>query len=173
MKKIILLLTLALSLFSSEYKVDEKQSNIKFSASKFLFVGVEGEFSEFSGEITINDKNEISKINGLVLSSSINTENEERDEHLKADDYFNIISYPKIKFESKNITDNIVNATVSIKGIKKDLDFRLKDININKNEISFNLESTVNRQEFMLNGSKSAIIADNVDVSAKILAIKQ
>lgn len=173
MKKFILLVAFALSLYSNEFKVDKEKSDIQFSASKFLFVGVEGKFTNFSGNISTNEKNEISSIDALIVINSINTEDEERDEHLKANDYFNIEMFPKIVFKSKSIKDNIVKAEISIKGIKKDLDFKINEIKVNGKEITFSLESVINRQDFMLNGSMSAVIADNVDINASITAVIQ
>ena len=170
MKKIFLTIALALSLFSSEYAVDTKESNIKFEASKFMFVGVSGEFTNFSGTITLDDKNQLSSINGVVSVISINTEDEERDTHLKEDDYFFADKFPKIIFTSNKIEGETVNALVNIKGIEKEVVFKVNTLNVSSNKVSFTLSSTVDRQEFMLNGSMSAVMSDNVDVIASITA---
>lgn len=172
MKKILLAGLLTVSLFSSEYKVDKDYSNIKFEVSKLLFVGVEGEFSEFSGTIKVDENKKLSKIDGLVSINSINTEDGERDDHLKANDYFNVIDFPNMVFKSNTITDDIVKAMVSIKGIEKELTFKLSDLSISKNNVSFKLSSTVDRQQFMLNGSKSGLFADDIGVTANLTAVK-
>ena len=169
MAKIFLTVALVLSLFSSEYMVDKKDSSIKFEASKMLFVSVDGEFSDFSG-LVIVENNKLTKIDGLVSVDSINTVNQERDDHLKADDYFHIAKFPNIVFKSNTIVDDVVKAKVSIKGVIKELDFKISELSISNKNVTFKLASTVDRQEFMLNGSMSAIIADNVDVIANIVA---
>lgn len=172
MKKIFLTIVLAVSLFSSEYKVNKEYSSIKFEANKMLFIGVNGEFSDFSGSIDVNN-NKLVKIDGLVSVNSIHTENKERDNHLKADDYFNIMKFPRIVFKSNSIIDNIVKATVSIKGIEKDLSFKVSELSVSNKNVTFKLTSIVNRHEFMLNGSMSAIMSDNVDVIASIVATRK
>lgn len=172
MKKIFLMALLAASLFSSEYSVDVEKSSIKFEVSKFLFIGVDGEFSNFSGTIVLED-NKLSKIEGVVFVNSINTENEDRDTDLKKDDYFSLVKFPNIVFSSTSIENDILNAKVTIKGIEKELSFKISDILISSENVSFSLSSTVDRQEFMLNGAMSAVIADNVDVVAKITAMKK
>ncbi len=172
MKNIFLTIALAISLFSSEYLVDKEHSSIKFEASKMLFIGVDGEFSDFSGSIDVNN-NKLIKIDGIVSINSINTNDQKRDDHLKADDYFYMIKFPNIVFESNSIIDDIVKATVSIKGIKKDLSFKISELSVSNKNVAFKLTSTVNRQEFMLNGSMSPIMADNVDVVASIVATKK
>ena len=80
--------------------------------------------------------------------------------------------YPNIKFSTLLITDKIVEANVSIKGITKKLTFNIDEIVIENDKLILSLSSNINRQEFMLNGSMSAILADNVEVYAKITATK-
>ena len=172
MRKIFLIIAIVISLFSSEYTVDKEYSSIKFEANKMFFVGVSGEFSQFSGRIKLSENNKLSQIDGLVLIDSINTANEERDEHLKAKDYFEMEKFPNILFKSNTIIDDTVKATVSIKGIKKELEFKISDYSVTDNSVTFKLSSTVDRRDFLLIGPLSAIIADNVDVVAKISAVK-
>lgn len=171
MKKIFLTIALAVSLFSSEYIVDQKYSSIKFEASKMLFVGVDGEFSNFFGRLNVIG-GKLSNIDGTISINSINTKNTERDDHLKADDYFHMIKFPNVKFKSNEIINDIVKANITIKGITKEHTFKISNLSISNKNVSFKLTSTVDRQEFMLNGSMSAIMADNVDVIANIVANK-
>ncbi len=173
MKKLFLIATLTLSLFASTYSVDQKASTIQFKAKKFLFVGVSGNFSNFSGTITVDENSQLSKIDGLVSIDSINTEDQERDDHLKADDYFYMTKFPNIKFNSNEIVEETVKATVSIKGIEKELSFKIDNLSISDDSISFSLVSMVDRQQFMLNGSMSGVMADNVKVTANIIALKE
>ena len=172
MKKVFLTIVLAVSLFSNEYIVDNEHSSIKFEASKMMFIGVDGEFSDFSGSIDIQN-NKLVKMDGIVSIDSINTENQERDNHLKEDDYFNMVKFPNITIKSNSIIDDIVKVTVSIKGIEKELVFKISDLSISNKNVTFKLSSIVDRQQFMLNGSMSAIMADNIDVMANIVATKK
>lgn len=172
MKKIFLTIILAVSLFSSEYKVDKDYSSIKFEVSKLLFIGVDGEFSEFSGTIKLDENNKLSQIDGIVSIDSINTQDEERDNHLKADDYFNLRGFPNIIFKTSEITGDMIKAIVSIKGIKKELTFKISELSVSKSNVSFTLTFIVDRQQFMLNGSKSGLFADNIGVTANLVAVK-
>ena len=171
-KKIFLTVALTVSLFSSEYKVDKDYSTIKFEVSKLLFVGVEGTFSDFKGTIYLDDNNKLTSIHGVVSINSINTSDEQRDNHLKADDYFDVSSFPHIIFKSNVITNEMIKATVNIKGIKKELTFKLSDFSVSENNINFKLSSIVDRQQFMLNGSKSGLFSDDIEVTANLVAVK-
>jgi polyisoprenoid-binding protein YceI len=177
MKKYIILGFMLVSMFfttgiyADTYKVSVKDSKIEFSATKLLFIGVQGSFSKFNGEIQTNNK-KLSSLNGIVDIASIFTDNEKRDKHLKSDDYFNIATYPKIKISATQIKDNILIATITIKGITKDIKFNIDKFAILNNKVQLTLSATINRQQFMLNGSMSAIMNDNVDVFVTLIATK-
>lgn len=172
-KKILLTATLVISLFASEYKVENDYSNIKFEVSKLLFLGVSGEFTKFRGTIKVDKDNKLSRIEGIISINSINTEDVERDNHLKASDYFNVGNFPNIVFKSNDIRDDRVKAMVSIKGIEKELIFIISDLTVSRANVSFKLSSTVDRQQFMLNGSKSGLFADDIEVTANLTAVKK
>ena len=171
MKKIFLIMMMISLSFSSEYVVDKK-STVKFEATKFLFIGVDGEFTKFSGTITLDENNKLSEIKAMVSIASLDTKEQERDDHLKSDEYFSMGKYPNIEFSSKSIKDDSVLATVSIKGIEKELEFKIANLEVSEESVSFSLSSKVDRHQFMLNGSKSAVIGNNVDVMAEIIANK-
>jgi polyisoprenoid-binding protein YceI len=172
MKKLFLLVLSTVSLFSSEFIVNKDSSYIKFEVSKMFFIGVTGEFREFSGSIELNSNGKLSQINGLVSISSIDTDDKKRDKHLQADDYFHIVKFPNIVFKSNKIYNNSLKATISIKGVEKEVSFQLDEFESSKNRVSFELSSTMNRQDFMLNGSMSSLISDDVYITAKITGVK-
>lgn len=173
MKNIILTILLSIALFSSEYIVDSDKSSIRFEASKFLFVGVDGLFKKFSGTIQVDENSNISLVNGIVFSNSIDTKNLKRDDNLRADDYFNIVKFPNIVFISNEIGKDTIKAKVSIKGIQKELIFKISEFELKDSIVKFKLSSVVDRQDFMLNGSLSSLIANNVEVFADIIATKK
>lgn len=172
MKSLLVLIALVALLFASEYRVNQEESSIVFKASKFLVVGVEGQFSEFSGSVVLTQDG-VQKIEGLVAISSLSTQNQKRDDHLKSDDYFNAAEFSNIEFYSDKIADGIVKAKVSIKGITKELDFKITKSELHAKSIVFTLTSIVDRQDFGLNGFMSSMIADDVEVIAKIVAYRK
>lgn len=86
-----------------EWSIDEAHSNINFTITHF-FTPVDGSFEEYSSEI-IFDPSDLanSSIDVTIPVSSINTENERRDNHLKSEDFFNTAEWPNIHFVSNEI----------------------------------------------------------------------
>ena len=90
---------------SSKWAIDKAHSNVKFTVTHMVVSETDGNFKIFSGGME-NSKPDFSdaKIEFSVDVSSINTENENRDKHLKGDDFFNAEKYPQMKFVSTSFT---------------------------------------------------------------------
>ncbi|NJO24863.1 MAG: YceI family protein [Bacteroidia bacterium] len=85
----------------TKWAVDKGHSNVKFSVVHMVVSDVEGYFKVFDGTVE-HSKPDFSdaKINFSVDVTSINTDNERRDGHLKGDDFFSAAQFPQMKFES-------------------------------------------------------------------------
>lgn len=107
MKKITLMLLAVVSIGQSNaqgWSVDNSHSQVMFTVSHLVISEVTGSFQGFSGKITA-EKPDFSdaKIDFTVDVSTINTESEMRDNHLKSDDFFNAEKYPVISFKGKEM----------------------------------------------------------------------
>ena len=170
MKMIMTLLLLAVMGFSAELKVDTKDSSIAFEATKMMFVGVDGNFSDFSGSITVNG-NAITAINGVIKVLSINTDNAKRDDHLLSSDFFDETRFDKIVFKSTKISDGEVVAEITIKDITKSVSFKMKELSVSENSVEIELSGVVDRTEFDIdNNFMSSMINDDIDVTAHLVA---
>ena len=109
MKTLILIFSLfifSFKTFSTEptsWDFDKAHSNILFSVSHMVISEVSGSFKKYDGTVTVkNDDFSDSQIELKIDVSSINTDNEGRDKHLKSDDFFNAEKFPSITFKSKS-----------------------------------------------------------------------
>jgi polyisoprenoid-binding protein YceI len=115
---------LALPLISLSQTIDIQKSIVEFEIENMYFNTVEGTFSGFSGNVKFDVNNlKESKINVCVDASSVNTNNDERDEHLKKADFFHIEKYPEICFSSSSITKRtdgyLVEGMLKMHGVNK------------------------------------------------------
>jgi polyisoprenoid-binding protein YceI len=108
---LVLQLSLMALLFSSgvvaqtKWTVDKVHSNVKFSVSHMVVSEVEGSFKGFDGTIVVSKDNlSDAVINFTVDVATVSTDNVNRDNHLKSDDFFNAEKFPKMTFVSKSMT---------------------------------------------------------------------
>jgi polyisoprenoid-binding protein YceI len=133
MKKIFLSLAITAIGFAasaqSKWNVDQTHSNVKFSVSHMVISEVEGSFSDFDGTLEApgSDFNNAT-IEFSVNISSINTNSEQRDGHLKSADFFDAAKYPAMTFKSasfRKTTGNnyVLDGSLTIKGVTKKVTF--------------------------------------------------
>lgn len=109
MKKLQLIAILFLAVFSTsfaqtEWVIDQAHSKIGFSVTHLLIAEVDGFFMSFDGKIMAKgDDFENAEIEFSADVNSIFTANEQRDAHLKSDDFFNAEKYPTMTFKSKSL----------------------------------------------------------------------
>lgn len=109
MKKLFLLslvLFANVALFAqTKWNVDVVHSNVRFTVEHLVISEVEGSFKTFTGSMTSTKPDFTgSTVDFSVDVNSINTDNEMRDNHLKADDFFNAEKFPKMTFKSTSFT---------------------------------------------------------------------
>jgi polyisoprenoid-binding protein YceI len=88
---------------------DPSHSKIGFSVSHMVISEVEGAFRNYDVKVTTNGSGfDNANVEFSADVQSITTDNEQRDKHLKSDDFFNADKYPKLTFKSvemKKVTD--------------------------------------------------------------------
>jgi polyisoprenoid-binding protein YceI len=87
------------------YAIDPSHSEIGFSVAHLMIAKIRGNFTGFSGSITLGGNGDIpTAIDGSVDVASIHTREEKRDAHLKSPDFFDAENFPSITFASTSIT---------------------------------------------------------------------
>jgi polyisoprenoid-binding protein YceI len=107
MKKTIALWAMVLSVLyanaqSVKWIVDDTHAKLGFKVTHFGISETEGKFTKFTGTV-LSDKPDFSdsKIDLTIDVSSVDTDNDQRDTHLKSADYFDVAKYPQIIFKGK------------------------------------------------------------------------
>lgn len=151
-------------------------SSVKFTIKNFG-LNVVGSFKGLDGVIHFNPSDPASaQFNVSVNAASVNTGIDGRDEHLRKNTYFDVQKYPKISILSKQGVvagkngEYLLTATISMKGINRDISIPFKTENHNGG-ILFTGEFKLNRRDFKVGGS-SLVLADNLTVNLSILAKK-
>jgi len=116
---VALLLGLALPALASAapvvYKVDPDHSSVGFSIRHFVS-NVPGRFKDFEGTITYDKQNPTaSKIEFTAQAASIDTDNKDRDNHLKSPDFFDVAKFPTLSFTSTSVKSKDAN-TLDVTG---------------------------------------------------------
>ncbi len=90
---------------TSSWAIDATHSTAEFAVKHMMVSTVKGRFKNVSGTLNIDEANPShSTIEAAIDVASVDTGAEQRDEHLRSDDFFNAAQYPQITFRSTKIS---------------------------------------------------------------------
>jgi polyisoprenoid-binding protein YceI len=109
------------------WTIEPQYATVEFS-SKMLFFTVKGCFTDFGGQITL-DENDVhrSSVEATIKAASVNTGIKKRDEHLRSKDFLDAASYPEIRFQSASVGRGrdrdmlLVTGALTIKGQSREV----------------------------------------------------
>jgi polyisoprenoid-binding protein YceI len=163
------------------WTIDKSHSKIGFNVIHMAVSEVEGKFNDFDG--TIVSKSEDfsgAEISFAAKTTSINTDNERRDTHLKSPDFFEAEKFPEITFKGnlvKNGGKYKLVGDFTMKGVTKKVEFDVAyggSITTDRgSKAGFKLTGSVNRQEYGLAWNSKAsggelVVSDVVELIVKI-----
>ncbi len=152
-----------------QWHINPEKIEVNFKIKNFGF-WVDGTLSGVEATMFFDPSNlDESKIEGAVSASSIHTDNNTRDKHLRSEDYFHVDKFPKLRMVSTKITqgEGVFNffGTLTMHGISKDINFPF--IFASKDgEALLTARFVVNRQDFEIGPSGPP--GDEVHVSLGI-----
>lgn len=142
-----------------------------------MITNVTGSFTKFNATLEADDDNlSNAKVSFEADVNSVNTNNEQRDGHLKSPDFFDAAAHPAITFKSAPFTpkpgEQKVKGDLTIKGITKPVELNVEFGGIGKDpwgntKAGFTINGKINRTDFGLNWN-AAIEAGGVLVSEEV-----
>ena len=145
----------------TKWNIDASHTNVGFSVKHMMVSKVRGRFTGLEGTIEGNPEDLTdAKIEFKIDASTINTNSEDRDNHLRSADFFDTETYPNITFVSTDIVkkgDNEYDLTgdITIKDITKKITFKTEFEGTGKNPwgvdvVAFEAKAKISRKEFGL-----------------------
>ncbi|NHD16227.1 MULTISPECIES: YceI family protein [unclassified Actinopolyspora] len=86
------------------WRIDPEHSSIRATAQHLGISSIHGRFNEFGGEIRMARPVESSRVAVRIDASSVDTGNEQRDQHLRSADFLDVANHPEILFEVTGIS---------------------------------------------------------------------
>lgn len=177
-KSIILSLIIFLSAIADaqSYKPVAEKSKVHFVIKNFG-IKTGGDFTGLKGSVVFDPASlNTSRFDVSVDATTVDTDNNARDKHLRKEEFFDVEKYPLITFESTKITQSeianryFVIGKLTIKGVTKQLQFGFT-ANRSGDVYEFKGGFKINRRDFGVGGS-SISMADELDVSLDVNAEK-
>ena len=167
---------------ATKWNLDTTHSEITFKVRHMMISNVKGAFNTFTAEVEAEDdtfKN--AKVSATIQTDSIDTNNADRDTHLKSADFFNVEQNPTITFESASLADD-VTGHLTINGVTKPVQLEVEFGGINKDpwgntKAGFTFEGKIKRSDFGLNWNAAletggVLVSDEVKIAGELQFVK-
>ena len=149
---------------ATKWVLDPMHSEVQFKVKHLVISTVSGFFKSFEGELdTENDDFSDAKISFSLDINSIDTNQSQRDEHLKSAEFFDAEKYPKISFKSTSFTKSgddeyKLAGDLTVKGITKQVSLDVEfggstDDFYGNTKAGFEISGKINRKDFGLTWS--------------------
>jgi len=171
------------------WKIDPAHSEIQFKVKHLMITTVTGYFRKFDCEVITEteDFNNTSEIKFTADISSIDTNNEQRDTHLKSAEFFDAENNSQVVFTGNRYTAMGDEATLmgdlTIRGVTKpiELDVEYGGTVVDpygQTKAGFTIKGKISRKEFGLTWNAvteagSVVVSDEVRINADIQLVKQ
>ena len=167
---------------STKWNLDPTHSEITFKVRHMMISNVKGEFKNFNVDLESEDENFRNvKASASIDTSSISTNNTDRDNHLKSAEFFNAEAHPQITFETDSLNEDVTgNLTINgvTKPVKLEVDFG--GINVDpwgQTKAGFSFEGKIKRSDFGLNWNAAleaggVMVSDEVKIAGELQFVK-
>jgi polyisoprenoid-binding protein YceI len=175
-------------LATGTYTIDPTHSRLGFVARHAMVTKVRGSFNTFDATVEVDgDDLAASKVSVTIDVNSIDTRNEQRDGHLRSNDFLDIATYPEITFVSTEVTpvdDDVIRVTgdLTIKGVAKpvSIDFTYEGSAVDpfgNQRVGFEGSVVINRKDWGITWNAAletggVLVSDKVTLEFEISAIK-
>ena len=175
---------------TTKWALDPTHSEIGFKVRHMLVSNVSGHFKQFDATLqTDGDDMSTAKVHFSADLSSISTNNEQRDGHLKSNDFFDVANHPQLTFQSDKLEkvdeENYkMHGTLTIRGNSKPVTFNVSFGGIVDKDpwgltrAGFEVTGKINRKDYgvnfsMLSETGGVMLGEDVSLHANAEFVKQ
>jgi polyisoprenoid-binding protein YceI len=168
------------------WTIDPAHSNVEFGVRHMMISTVTGHFTGIEGTFDLDESDfSASSVNVRIDASTIDTRNDDRDAHLRGEDFFHVEEFPAITFESRSVegtSDNVrIVGDLTMRGTTQRVALEGEELGRGTDpwgnpRVGFKASTTVNRKDFGLTWNQAleaggVLVGDKVRITVEIQAV--
>ena len=168
-----------------QWKLDTTHTQVGFSVKHMAISTVRGRFTRFDGAGETDDAGRVTKAGFTIDTASIDTNQEQRDAHLRSADFFDAEGHPTLTFTSTSVTQDGSDITIvgdfTMRGVTKSLTLKGETAPKVKDpwgmtRTALTLEGKLNRKDWGLSWNQALelgglMVSEDVKLSIELEAI--
>ncbi len=175
---------------ATTWHLDTTHTLVEFSVRHMMITTVKGRFSGVTGTIELNEGDpSASSVVVEIDATTLDTRSEQRDQHLRSADFFDVENHPKLVFRSGRIAGPVVDGTefdvigdLTIRGVTREVVVRARLEGKGMDpwggeRISFSGETRIDRDAFGLTWNQAletggVLVSSEVKISIEAQAVR-
>lgn len=173
---------------TGQYMIDEANTRIGFAARYAMVTSVRGGFTEFHGTATLDGGDPArSSILVIMNTASLNTGQNQRDDHLRSPDFLDVETYPEIVFHSTGVHPTIddhylLHGDLTICGVTRQVSIEIAFTGTSTDHLGHELagfegSTTISRADFGLTWNAiletgGVLVGDEIDLHFDVALIR-
>ena len=175
---------------ATTWKIDPTHSEVQFKVKHLMITTVTGYFKSFDLEVVTEKEDDFTSASKIAFSAdihSIDTNNQQRDTHLKSADFFDAENHPQIAFEGKDYQsdgeDGTLTGELTIRETSKPITVKVEFGGMvvdpyGQTKAGFTVSGKISRKEFGLTWNAvteagQVVVSDEIKLHAEIQLVKQ
>lgn len=171
------------------WQIDSAHSGIHFSVRHLVIARVRGQFSRWSGALTVPD-GDFAKatVDVTIDATSIDTGVADRDAHLKSADFFDVASFPELTFHGRRVEAKggdrfALVGDLTIRGTTREVVLDVESAGQTKDpwgnvRAGFGARTAIDRKDFGLTWNQAleaggVMVGDRVEIELEVEAVRQ
>lgn len=170
------------------WEIDPTHTTIGFSVRHAMIAKVRGRFTDFGGTFTLDGADPANSSAELTVQmTSVDTQNDDRDNHLRSAEFFDVETFPTMTFISTGVaakgSDFVVTGDLTVHGVTKSVPVEFELVGISQDpwgntRIGFEGEAEINRRDFGLEWNVAldtggVLVSENIKITLDVEAVKK
>ncbi len=173
------------SYLAGTWTIDPVHSDVSFIVRHMMVSKVRGHFDTFEGEIVTAENPLQSSATATIDLTSINTGNDQRDNHIRSADFFEVEKYPTMTYRSTSIRQGgdgyVVDGELTLHGVTRPVGLAVEVNGFGPDgyggtRAGFSAIGTINRRDFGIDITMAlegggVVVSDKVQIVLEIEAV--
>jgi polyisoprenoid-binding protein YceI len=171
---------------TTTWNIDASHSTVGFAIRHMVFSKVRGRFLKLTGAIRLEDDLAKSAVEVTIDAASIDTGTEQRDNHLRGADFFDVEKFPELRFKSKRVepvgTERLrVIGDLTIRDTTREVVLEAESTGRGKDpwgneRLGFAAKTAIDRKDFGLHWNQlleagGVLVGDRVEIELDVQAV--
>ena len=172
---------------TTAWKIDPAHTLVEFSAKHMMITTVKGRITDVEGTIFTDEKDpKKSSVEATLKGASIDTRNDQRDQHLRSGDFLNVDQFPEIRFGSTRITGDgerfKLTGVLTIRDVTREVTLDVEFGGKNRDpwggdRVGFSASGKIDRRDFGLTWNQAletggVLVANDIKIDIDVQAVK-